>query len=117
MVDLKRKATRSFRVYAGGDGSAQDETLIESDSVDNFNTFMLKSSAGGMYVEVDIGDGVYVGPISLGDLGATIADPVVATAPGRLYGFRGNYDRVRVRQAAGANVTGAVLRGYMERGA
>ena len=97
-------------VYTGDTGTANNSIIIETIDVSRFDTFLLKSSVGAMDVFVNLGDGNFVGPISIADLGATANDPVIVTAALRLYGFRGAYRTIRVRQNGSTNVSGAVLR-------
>ena len=95
-----------------GTGTNDNDTVIEIDQgLEFFDTFMLTSSAGAMDVFVDLdGEGYESSALSLADLGATTTDPVIVTAAGRVYGFRGKFEKVKVLQNGVTGVVGAKLR-------
>jgi hypothetical protein len=98
--------------YVGVAGVDDEDVVIETNDIGNYDTFLLKNGAGAVEVMVDLGDGVFVGPHSVADLGAIDSDPVVVTAAGRAYGFRGNFHRIQVLQTGATAATDAVLRLY-----
>jgi hypothetical protein len=95
--------------FVGIAGANDNDIVIETEDLSRYDTFELSSLAGAMDVFVSHDGGAFPGPRSLGDLGATTLDPVIVTAAGRAYGFRGVVDRVRIRQNGATPVAGAVL--------
>lgn len=95
--------------FKGGVGVNNDDIAIEFGvEVAPYDTFMLLSKTGAADVFVTLnGTDWTTAPISLADLGAVIGDPVIVTAAGRLYGFRGKFKGLRVMQngAAALDVT------------
>lgn len=96
---------------ATGSGTNDNDLVIEfSGTIDDFDTYQLSSTAGAMDVFVSLdGTNYTTAPLSLSDLGAVSSDPVLVTAANRMYGFRGKYRAIQVRQNGGTPVTGAVL--------
>jgi len=84
---------------SGVNGVNDNDILVTLDETGSSDTFNLMSTAGAMDVQVSL-DGVNytTAPLALTDQGATVSDPVLVTAPNRMYGFRGKYRRVRVLQ-------------------
>jgi len=91
-----------------GTGVSDNDVIITSGDMRPYDTFMVMSTAGAVdvYASLD-GTNFNTAPLSLADLGATTSDPVVVTAPNRMYGFRGKYQLIRVLQngATAATVT------------
>ncbi len=96
--------------YTGIAGVNDGDVVIETLDVTDFDTFVLKSSAGAMDVFVDLGDGNFIGPHNFADLSATTSDPVVVTAAAKTYGWRGPFEKIQVQQNGATAVTGAILR-------
>ena len=92
-----------------GTGANDNDVLFTSGRMLSYDTFMVSSSAGAVDVFVSLDGTTFVGPTSISDLGATTSDPVLVTAPGRMYGFKGKYELIRVLQN-GATAATAVLR-------
>ncbi len=94
----------------GGTGANDNDLVLELTNAFPWDTFHIMSTAGAMDVEVSL-DGVNftTAPISLTDQGAISADPVIVTVANRVYGFRGKYQTVRVRQNGATPVTDASL--------
>jgi len=97
-----------FRIV-GDAGSIDNDIVIESDDLSRFDTFELSSAAGAMDVFISHDGAAFIGPRSLGDLGAVTLDPVIVTAAARSYGFRAALHHIRIRQNGATPVTGAVL--------
>ena len=97
-------------LWAGIAGVSDNDIVLETTDVSHFNTFTLMSTAGPMDVDISL-DGVNftTAPLSMADLGSTSTAPVIVTAAARLYGFRGNYKLIRVRQATATAVANAAL--------
>lgn len=93
-------------------GTADNSVIIDwHNSLDTFDTFMLMSTAGAMDVFASLdGTNYTTAAIALSDQGATSPDPVIVTAAGRMYGFKGKYKALRVLQNGATNVANAVLR-------
>jgi hypothetical protein len=89
-----------------------NEVTIETSDISQFDTFMVHSSAGAVDVFGSLDGSTYVAaPLSLQDMGATTTDPVVVTAAGRVYGFRGKFRKLRVLQNGDPDVTAQLLCG------
>ena len=101
---------RAPAIYIGESRENDGQTVIYTDDVSHYNTFLLKSSVGAMDVFVDLGDGNFIGPYSMADLGATSNDPVIVTAALQMYGWRGVFRFIQVRQKGATGVVGAVMR-------
>lgn len=98
------------QLSAGIAGTGDNTIVLETTDVSHFETFTLMSTAGAMDVDVSLdGTNFTTAPLSMADLGSTATAPVIVTAAGRLYGFRGNYKIIRVRQNAGVAVANALL--------
>lgn len=97
---------------AGVDDNDIVITAVDSASTDllNYDSFMLMSTAGAMDVFVSLDGTNYItAPLSLTDLGATATTPVIVTAANRMYGFRGKFKGVIVRQNGATAVENASL--------
>lgn len=78
----------------------------------NYDSFMLMSTAGAMDVFVSLDGTNYItAPLSLTDLGATTTAPVIVTVANRMYGFRGKFQGIIVRQNGATAVENASLIG------
>jgi hypothetical protein len=76
-----------------------------------YDTCELMSTAGAMDVVVSLdGTNFTTAALSLADLGAITSDPVVVTAANRLYGFRGKFAAIQVRQNGATAVVNASIR-------
>lgn len=75
------------------------DVAIQTNDVQQFDTFVLLSQAGAMQVLVSLdGTNFSTAPLSLTDLGATTTAPVTVTAVNRVYGFRGKFMLIQVQQ-------------------
>lgn len=83
-----------------------DEVVITTSDVSQFDTFMLHSSAGAVdaFGSLD-GTNYATAPLSLQDMGASTTDPVIVTAAGRIYGFRGKFRKIKILQNGDTDVT------------
>ena len=90
--------------------TADNDVMIQTNDVSRHDTFMVMSTAGAVdvYVSLD-GTNYSTAALSLQDFGATVSDPVVETAAGRVYGFRGKFRKIRVLQKGATNPTAASL--------
>lgn len=96
-----------------GSSDGDDAVVIQTNSVDQFDAFMLTSSAGAMDVFVSLdGTNYATAALSLQDFGATTTDPVIVTAAGQVYGFVGKFKAIRVLQNGGTAVEDAVLNAW-----
>lgn len=94
-----------------GTGTSDNEIVIQSDDIQQYDTFILQSTSGAMDVFVSVdGTNYSTAALSLSDLGATDTIPVLVTVANRTYGFRGKFKYIRVLQNGGSAVTAAVLR-------
>jgi hypothetical protein len=87
-----------------------NEVVIQTDDVSQFDTFMLMSVTGtvDVYPSID-GTNYATAALSLQDMGATTSDPVVVTAAARVYGFRGKFRKLRVLEAGATDVAVSLL--------
>ncbi len=91
-----------------------DEVVIQTDDISRHDTFMLMSVTGAVDVFPSIdGTNYATAPISLQDMGATTTDPVVVTAAGRIYGFRGKFRKIRVLQNGATDVAVSLVCGKL----
>ncbi len=98
------------QLWKGIAGTGAGALVIETTDVSLLNTFTLMSTAGAMDVDISLdGTNFTTAPLSLADLGAVTTAPVIVTAAGRLYGFRGNFRLIRVRQSGAVAVANALL--------
>ena len=95
-----------------GTGTSDNDVVIDFTGIpDDVDTFILMSTAGAMDVFVSLdGTNYSTAALSLTDMGATTADPVIVTVANRAYGFRGKFAAVRVLQNGSTGVANAVLR-------
>lgn len=79
-------------LFKSGTGANDNDELIAfdgtDDNVSDFNTWHFQCVAGAadVFVTLDGTNWTTVG-LSLADLGATVSDPVIVMAAGRLYGI------------------------------
>jgi len=103
-------ANGSRQFTTGIAGVNDNDIVIQTEDVSIFNTHMLFSTAGAMDVEVSFdGTNYSSAALSLADLGAASTNPVLVTVAGRVYGFRGTYRKIRVRQNGATAVANAIL--------
>lgn len=83
--------------YFGSGGNANDVLFATGDLP--YDSFLLMSTAGAVQVYGSL-DGINFSsaPISLQDMGAVTTAPVIVTAAGRIYGFRGRFLAIEVTQ-------------------
>ena len=99
------------RVLWKGIATPDDNDIcLETTDVSMYDTFTLMSTAGAMDVFVSI-DGINftTAALSLADLGSTTTAPVIVTVANRMYGFRGIYRFIRIRQNGGTDIANAAL--------
>ncbi len=86
-------------VYSEGVSTDDNEVVLQSGSIIQYNTFIIMSTAGAMDVTVTLdGTNYSTAPLSLSDLGAAASAPVIITVANRIYGFKGYYAKIRVLQ-------------------
>lgn len=97
-------ATRYF-----GSASADNALLFTTGDIIRFDGCMLMSPDGAVDVEGTIdGTNFVTAVIHMQDMGSTSVDPVLVTAPDRMYFVPGKYIALRVRQN-GATASSASL--------
>lgn len=98
------------QLWKGIAGVSDNDIVLETTDVSHLDTFCLMSTAGAMDVLVSL-DGVNftTAPLSMADLGSTSTAPVIVTAAGRLYGFRGIYRVIRILQNGAVAVANPLL--------
>ncbi|MEN9903129.1 MAG: hypothetical protein RL651_1793 [Pseudomonadota bacterium] len=98
--------------FKSGSGTSDNDLIFGTlVNMETYNTFEIMSTAGAMDVFVSIdGTNFTTSAHSLADLGATTSDPVVVTAANRLYGFKGKFAAIQVRQNGGTAVVNASIR-------
>jgi hypothetical protein len=98
--------------YKSGSGTNDNDLIFGTLlNMDTYDTFELMSTAGAMDVFVSLdGTNFTTAALSLADLGAITSDPVVVTAANRLYGFRGKFAAIQVRQNGATAVVNASIR-------
>jgi hypothetical protein len=103
---------RGITGFKPGSGASDNDLIFGTlVNMDTYDTFELMSTAGAMDVFVSIdGTNFTTAALSLTDLGATTSDPVVVTAANRLYGFRGKFAAIQVRQNGVTAVVNASIR-------
>lgn len=94
-------------------GVDDDDVLFTIEGAEVFDTFLLLSATGAVDVQVSLDGTNWSSAISLADLGAVTNDPVVVTAAGRLFGFRGKFAKVRVLQNGGTAADCTMICGTM----
>lgn len=97
-------------VISGESSSSDNELVFTTSDVSQYRSFVLMSTAGAMDVEVTLDDSNWTtAPLSLIDFGATTTDPVIVTVANRLYGFAGQFLKVRCRQNGVTAVANAAM--------
>lgn len=103
----------SYHTKYTGTGTNDNDVVIQTSSVDQFDAFMLVSTAGAMDVFVSLdGTNYATAALSLQDFGASTTDPVIVTAAGRVYGFVGKFKTLRVLQNGATAVEDATLNAW-----
>lgn len=99
-------------LYRGGVGTNDNDVVFTADQISECDSFMLSSSAGAMDVLVSL-DGVNyeTSAHALQDLNAADLTPVLVTAAGKSYGFRGKFLGIKVLQNGATAVANAALVG------
>lgn len=101
-----------YTIYTGSSAGAGN-TAIDSDEVSTKDCFMVQSVSGSVEVLGQLREGgSFSSPLALQDLNDTSAGLVAATVAGKMYGFVGNYHKLRVRQVGATAVTEVLLRGW-----
>lgn len=96
-----------------GSGTNDNDVVIQTDSVDQFDAFCLMSTAGAMDVFVSLdGTNYATAALSLQDFGATTSDPVVVTAANRIYCFVGKFKKLKVLQNGATAVVAATMNAW-----
>lgn len=96
--------------YKAGTGANNDDVVIQTNDVSQYDEFILQTTGGAVDVAVSLdGTNYSTAPLSLIDLGATTSDPVIVTAANRTYAFFGTFALIRVLQNGAVAVTGATL--------
>jgi hypothetical protein len=95
-----------------GSSTADNDIVIQTQDVTKYDAFMLQTVTGAVDVFASL-DGINyaTAPLSLQDFGAAVSDPVLLTAAGRTYGFRGKFKRLRVLQNGATAVAVTLLCG------
>ncbi len=97
-------------VWSGGDSDDDNDVVVQTNSIIHYNTFLLMSTTGVLDVTVTLdGTNYSTAPLSLTDLGAATAAPVLVTVANRIYGFKGYFMKLRVLQASGVDTTAVTL--------
>jgi hypothetical protein len=107
------------RVWQGAVSTIDDDVVIDTTTAGNlwgFNLFMVKTTAGAVDVLVSVtydssGNCTNFTTVAhnMADLSATTTDPVVVTAPNRMYGFRGSFCGIQVLQNGDTDTAGVTL--------
>lgn len=105
----------SYITFTGtGAADADEDTIVQVDAAEKYNALKVMTTAGSVEVIASLeseGDN-WSGPLSLQDLENPSSAPVLAasTTAGRMYGLRGRYRRVIIRQngATAATVIAAM---------
>jgi hypothetical protein len=93
-----------------GTGVNDNDVLFTTGRMNSYDTFMLESTVGAVDVQVTLdGTNWTTAALAMTDLGAITSDPVLVTVAGRMYGFKGKYQQIRVLQN-GATAATATLR-------
>lgn len=107
------KSTSGNFIVHTGDCTADNEILFTTTDMTRWGACYLMSTTGAVDVEASL-DGTNfntAAPLSLVDLGATTADPVIVTVALRMYWFGQKFRAIRVRQA-GVTAAAATLLCY-----
>ncbi len=100
----------NVEIWSGGISTADNDVVCQTGSIIHYNTFLLMSTAGAMDVTVTLdGTNYSTAPLSLTDLGAGSAAPVIVTVANRVYGFRGYFMAIRVLENGSTDLADVVL--------
>lgn len=96
--------------YEEGEGTNDNDVVIQTGDVSAWDSFLLLSTAGAMDVLVSL-DGTNYSTVALRleDMGVAGSTPVLVTAAGQVYGFRGKFAAIRVLQNGATAVENATL--------
>lgn len=94
---------------SGVAGVNNGDVLATMDDVTSFDTFMFAIAAGAADVFIRLNTTTWIGPIALNDLNDTVNDPVIVMAASKLYGLRGKFRQLQVRQNGGTAATGLTI--------
>lgn len=109
MIGTAENKSHSTR-YTGIAGVNDNDIVIETDVIERHQAFILMTTAGAADVDVTLdGTNWSTAPLSLVDMGGISASPVIVTVANRVYGFRGVFYKIRVRQNGAPAVANAVL--------
>lgn len=101
-----------YSIYTGSSSGA-GATAIDTDEVSTKDCFMVSSVSGSVEVLGQLREGgAFSSALALQDLGDITGALVAATVAGKMYGFVGNYHKLRIRQVGGTAVTEVLLRGW-----
>lgn len=93
------------QLFTGVATTNSGDIAIQTNDVQQWDTFLLLSQAGAMAVFVSLdGTNFSTAPLSLTDLGAATTAPVTVTVANRVYGFRGKFMAVQVQQNGGVAI-------------
>ena len=97
-------------IWSGGNSDDDNDVVVQTNDVLQYNTFLLMSTAGVLDVLVSLdGTNYATVTLSLTDLGASSTAPVKVTVAARIYGFRGYFSKIRVLQNAGTDTEEVTL--------
>lgn len=96
--------------YTAGTGTNDNDVVVQTGDISQYDTFTLQSTGGAVDVAVSLdGTNYSTAPLSLTDMGATAAAPVIVTAANRTYMFRGKFGKLQISQNGATGVTGCCL--------
>ena len=97
-------------VWTGGISTDDNEVVVQTADVFNYETFLLLGTAGAMDVTITLdGTNYSTAPLSLTDMGAAASAPVIVTVANRVYGFKGRFNKIRVLQNGGTDTADVSL--------
>ena len=97
-------------VWSAGDSDDDNDIVVQTGSVIDFDEFELMSTTGVLDVFPSLdGTNYATAPLSLRDMGALSLNPVVVTVANRVYKFTGHFMAIRVQQASGVDTTAVTL--------
>lgn len=112
ILALPAQATEEFFgqwVRFTGTGANDNDVLFTTSDLDQWDACWLMSSDGAVDVQVTLdGTNWSTAPLSLQDFGATDNSGVLVTVAGRVYGFAGKPQKVRVLQNGATAATAAM---------
>lgn len=99
-----------------GVSTADDELIFTcSGDMSKFDTHMLQCSAGAADVEVTVDGETWTSAYATQAMNATDLTPVLVTTGTGVFGFRGHFMGVRVRQAGATGTTASLISSTMTR--